>query len=259
MKKSKKIVKKSFGVVVYKRTEPIQFLMVRRKDTHSYIDFLRGNYEDNNMLKTMFETMTQNERHNIETKSFDEMWKELWSNHPSSKSNNHFWREQKHKAKQKFENGEWKIILSRSAPSPYQTADWGFPKGRMNKFKKETAKECALREFEEETGYSKNDIQISRGMGYSETNEGTDGKIYKNIYFPAELKNHNQEVPSISKDFRAGEISGIGWFSYEEALHAIRPYHKGKLKVLKDVHLFAHPSYEESSEDRSDISYSESE
>jgi ADP-ribose pyrophosphatase YjhB (NUDIX family) len=262
MKKTKKNIKKSYGIVLFRRTDPITFLLVRRKDTHSYIDFLRGNYDDNNMLQNMFDTMTRTERDNIKNKAFDEMWKELWKYQPAPKGNNSFFREQKRKAKHKYELGEWKLILSRCDPSIYTNPDWGFPKGRPNRYKKERPKECALREFEEETGYSQNDAVISNGMGFSEVNHGTDGKIYKNIYFPAELKNHTQEVPIIDKDFQAGEISGIGWFTYNEALQVIRPYHTGKLQILKDVHQFAWPSYvsdDEDEDDDEDTSYSNSE
>ena len=40
----------------------------------------------------------------------------------------------------------------------YISSEWEFPKGRRNN--KETNKECAEREFKEETNYNKNDYQL---------------------------------------------------------------------------------------------------
>ena len=43
----------SLGILVYRRNENgnIEYLMVQRKDTLGYVDFLRGKYSDTNLFQ----------------------------------------------------------------------------------------------------------------------------------------------------------------------------------------------------------------
>ena len=71
--------------------------------------------------------------------------------------------------------------------------EWGFPKGRRNY--KESNINCALREFEEETGYDKQSVSIIKNLlPFEETFVGSNLKSYKHIYFFAKcskLSNFN--------------------------------------------------------------------
>jgi len=60
-----------------------------------------------------------------------------------------------------FKNGQKYNLesLITNSTTNWETPEWEFPKGRRNYQENDLA--CALREFEEETGYSKNDINIS--------------------------------------------------------------------------------------------------
>jgi 8-oxo-dGTP pyrophosphatase MutT (NUDIX family) len=48
--------------------------------------------------------------------------------------------------------------LIQESKTTWDCPEWGFPKGRRNSYESEL--NCALREYEEETGYEKRDIAI---------------------------------------------------------------------------------------------------
>jgi 8-oxo-dGTP pyrophosphatase MutT (NUDIX family) len=89
----------SFGVIVFRRNPEgrREYLMIRRKDTLGYIDFMRGKYSipDSNggptpngrvptesaaikYVLNMFKQMTREEKIRLLTLSFDELWGQLW-------------------------------------------------------------------------------------------------------------------------------------------------------------------------------------
>ena len=57
-----------------------KFLMIRRKDSLGYVDFLRGRYKVNNLeyLQNMINEMTNDEKDRLLNKGFDELWTNLW-------------------------------------------------------------------------------------------------------------------------------------------------------------------------------------
>ena len=73
----------SYGVILYrKRPRGKEYLMICRRNTLGYIDFLRGKYipSQKYYILNMMKQMTQTELNDIVTKSFDELWNELWAN-----------------------------------------------------------------------------------------------------------------------------------------------------------------------------------
>ena len=64
----------SYGLVVFRLNEKgLQFLMIRRKDTFGYIDFIRGKYSPYNIeqLKNSINEMSVYEKKRILEDSFD--------------------------------------------------------------------------------------------------------------------------------------------------------------------------------------------
>ena len=68
--------------------QAIQYLMICRKDTLGYVDFLRGKYNvnDTRYVLNMILQMTEKERNNLLEKSFNELWSNLWSSDVSADS-----------------------------------------------------------------------------------------------------------------------------------------------------------------------------
>jgi len=72
----------SFGVIVFRINQnQRQYLMIRRKDTLGYIDFMRGKYSVTNhkYILNMLKQMTVSEKYKLSTFTFDNLWHELWS------------------------------------------------------------------------------------------------------------------------------------------------------------------------------------
>lgn len=214
----------------------VKFLMIQRKDTMGYIDFIRGKYPENNeeakqkMLQVCLHEMIFQEKQNLLTKTFDELWDDLWVNKNSKTYKNEY-----SLAKRKYEKLDIQKLINESK-TLYSFQEFGFPKGRRNM--KETNIACAEREFCEETGYSKEHYDFIKN--YPTIHEefvGTNGIRYRHIYYLVKMKN-NAPSPKINKNdiLQTGEVQNIGWFSYEECLNIIRPYDKAKSTMIENVY-----------------------
>ena len=108
----------------------------------------------------------------------------------------------------------------------------GFPKGRRNL--RESDKDCAMREFQEESGYKKEDYNIlDDEEPIEELFSGTNNIRYKHIYYLGESL---REIDlKIDKDNfnQVSEISKIKWFNFTDAYESIRYYNEEKRAVLK--------------------------
>ena len=76
----------SYGLIAYHKdvTDTIRFCLFRRRDTFEYMDFIRGLWNDST-VKTLFVLMTKEERSRLRNYMFQELWDDLWINHPKSR------------------------------------------------------------------------------------------------------------------------------------------------------------------------------
>lgn len=80
----------SFGIVCYRRRGPscpLEYLMVQRKDSLSYVEFIRGKYNLQNRayLLRLLSNMTRGERERLRSSEFDALWHGFWqSDHSRS-------------------------------------------------------------------------------------------------------------------------------------------------------------------------------
>jgi len=212
----------------------IKFLMIQRKHSLTYIDFLRGNYDinKNEPLKKLFLYMAPFEIQNIAKLDFDNLWNNLWN----KTSNNKQFQKEYIKSKNNFTSLiNTGIIYELINIKPlYNSTEWGFPKGKRNLFEKNL--DCALREFNEETTIENKDIYLLNKINniveeYTSTNNIT----YKHIYYFALANNSNEELYDIKTE-NNNEISNVGWFTWEEATQMIRGHYSEKLKVLNQTY-----------------------
>ena len=90
---------------------------------------------------------------------------------------------------------------------------------------------CALREYEEETGYDKRDLlMIKNILPYEEIFTGSNYKSYKHKYFIAKSNHSTQKHP-----FQESEVSDLKWFTFEEAIQKIRPYNIERINIIRLV------------------------
>jgi hypothetical protein len=149
----------SFGVICYKiENGEIKFLMIQRKDSLSFMEFMRGKYDITNLeyIKQLLLNMTINERNMIISLSFDEIWNYLWFQSENKNYTKEFY-ESKNKFNSLNDNNFLKNYIT-SIKSIFNEQEWGFPKGRRKI--KESDLDCAVREFYEETRILNNDIMV---------------------------------------------------------------------------------------------------
>ncbi len=229
----------SIGIILVDISSPQhKYLMIRRKDTLGYIDFIRGRYPSNNIgyIMNIINEMTESEKERITNYDFDTLWIKLWGN--GGGLNN--FAEQK-QSKDKFEllqkglciNGEIYTIfdLINSSTNKWKEPEWGFPKGRRNFNEKDF--ECGRREFQEETGISTDNINIIHNIiPIEEIFTGSNLKSYKHKYYIAILKNNNNIDIN---NFQKTEVSKIEWKNYDNAIDSIRPYNLEKIDLIKRI------------------------
>ena len=216
------------------------YLMIQRRDTIGFIDFLRGKYskkinadaEEMAKARTLVGEMTCFERYKLRTMTFDDLWDNTWRN-----KNSKLYKHEKDPAKKKFEKVDVFKLLS-EIECGYVETEIGFPKGRRNPG--ESEEECALREFHEETGYSKEQITLFDDTTWVEEFAGTDGVRYRLVYALALIRDNAVDFPDwkMNKVVSMGEISRIKWLTKDECCEQMRPYDEEKRKVLGRVHSF---------------------
>jgi 8-oxo-dGTP pyrophosphatase MutT (NUDIX family) len=229
----------SIGIIVIRIiNSKIETLMIRRKDSLAFVDFMRGKYslEDKDYIENLFEKMTINERNFIKNSDFYSLWNYLWGENIANQYKN----EEKiskykfDKIKEGyyiFENNYCKLDkIIDSCKKIYDQPEWGFPKGRRNYQEKDIM--CGLREFEEETGYNKSNVLILGNiLPYEEIFTGSNYKSYKHKYFIGYIKNNIYP----ENDFQIQEISKIEWVDIENAPNYIRNYNVEKKNIIIEI------------------------
>jgi len=165
-----------------------RYLLIQRRDSLSFIDFVRGKYHPQNLayLQQLFRYMTDDERALVSDPATDfaALWATVW-HRPIGSHQGHEYGE----ARASFEalRGGYQLrvvgavgaegaaadvasvasvslaSLVATTTSAYPTErEWGFPKGRRKV--KEPDATAAVREFSEETLYAPTDIELLPGF-----------------------------------------------------------------------------------------------
>ena len=235
----------SFGVIVFRNNPSHQreYLMIRRKDTLGYIDFMRGKYgvSDVHYILNMVKQMTVRERQGLLDHSFDTLWNTLWhgtgdTDEPKSDTEaSKQCKSEEFGAKYKFNclkaNGTLAELIERSQDEVWEEPEWGFPKGRRNYQEKDY--ECALREMTEETGYDVSTMKnIKNVLPYEEIFLGSNYKSYKHKYYLMYMDYADSIRPST---YDTSEVSAMAWKTFDECLKVIRPYNVDKVRILSQI------------------------
>ena len=232
----------SYGIILFRSSlNGLQFLMIRRKDSFGYIDFIRGKYSPYNIehIQNIVNEMSNPEKDRLLNGTFDKLWNYMWSETANSQ-----YKSEEVASSKKFElikNGVFiddnKITLNdiiKNSNTKWLETEWEFPKGRRNYQEKDI--DCALREFEEETGIFKKKIQIIENViPFEEIFIGTNYKSYKHKYFLAYI-NETHDKEEILSNFQQTEVSKIEWKTLDECLESIRPYNLEKKQLIKNIY-----------------------
>lgn len=249
----------SYGCITY-RINPIknriEYLLICRKNTLGYIDFMRGKYSPRVLyyIMNMIKQMTIAEKEGLLCKSFATLWKELWGEtvvssrykYEESNSRNNFL--QIAISRDDFTNDKtihannlyvqqgsilWNMVYQ-SLQDNYQwnEPEWGFPKGRRNNMEKDY--DCAIREFTEETGINTMALHpVTNISPFYETFIGSNYKMYKHKYYLCNIDYY--ESLKYINCFEKGEVSKMEWNTFEDCLVRIRDYNYEKKKIISNV------------------------
>jgi 8-oxo-dGTP pyrophosphatase MutT (NUDIX family) len=219
----------------------LRYLFIQRRNSLSMIEFIRGKYKINDIeyLNDTFYLMPNNEKEELMTNSFDDLWKSIWNN-----NNNHSFMSEYEDSKKKYEtlkkgteidvyNLKIKISLDnliKNNKSNYHDQEWGLPKGRRNL--NETDIEAAFREFEEETNIKKINVDQMNIHPFNELFMGSNKTRYKHKYYMGQIK--KKIKLEISTD--NNEVRNIQWFTANQSFNKIRDYNFEKRMMIKNVH-----------------------
>ena len=252
----------SYGIIVCRintiSSVPFpEFLMICRKKTLGYIDFMRGKYSTTNKyyIMNMLKQMTVEERSSLLIHTFDELWNAMWKSEDkenvssiSAEIESNQYRQEEINSKSKY-NALVKGIYSQNEfynlesmvkesyeYTSWNEQEWGFPKGRRNY--QENEYECAIREFTEETGYSGKWLKMVVNIyPFEEVFMGSNYKTYKHKYFLTFM----DYAESLKHVFVSNtEVSNVEWLSYDECMSKIRPYNQEKKDMITKVNNCIH-------------------
>ena len=239
-------------------TSCLEYLMVQRKDSLSFVEFVRGKYNIQNRgyLLKLLSGMTTEERVHLVTKSFDELWHGFWQ---SGHSRTFFKEYEQSKARFTMLKSGYYIrpvsmssagssgeeffslaVALNSTTSNHFDTEFGFPKGRRNI--NETDLQCALREFSEETGILVSDITVLSNVGgpCEEIFTGSNGVRYRHVYYVAELKPESRVwdyvgVIPVVDPVQLREVKSVGWFDAEGVMERLRVENSERREMFSDL------------------------
>jgi 8-oxo-dGTP pyrophosphatase MutT (NUDIX family) len=248
----------SIGVVAF-RFHPekrcIQYLMIRRKDTLGYMDFMRGKFPiyQKNYILNMMKQMTVDEKRRLRNKAL--LLKNVADTgcnggYPGSSANSINGpagpppppapscgvtiKDKIHALIVGIDNNGDKydmfsLLTESELHGTWLEPEWGFPKGRRNQ--QENDYDCALREFSEETGYESKCLKNIRNIiPFEEIFTGSNYKSYRHKYYLMYID--FADSLSVSKPYQKSEVSAMEWKTIDECILSIRPYNLEKIRML---------------------------
>ena len=241
LKKIKNIISK---VNLDNYNDMIQYLMIQRKNSLNYIEFIRGKYDLNNInyLENIFNLLSVDEKDVIRNNDFDKLWNDLWDK--NKKENKNEYNDSKikfNKLKKGFYTRKNDIsiyydldMLINNQIFNYEYPEWGFPKGRRNL--KEKNVDCAKREFQEETNLEDKDYYILNMLPLDEVYLSTNNSKYKHIYYIGQYNSNKELLIDDDNINQQIEVGDIRWLGFDDSIKHIRDYNIEKKTILCNLH-----------------------
>jgi len=201
---------------------------------------MRGKYklESPEYIQLLMNGMTVEERGRLIATPFDRLWEQLWNG-----QNTRQFRNEHDAAKRIFEalkttgdvHGHQMSHFIGHVTTAWEEAEWGFPKGRRALH--EARRDCALREFREETGFPEAVLHVlEEEAPLVESYTGTNGIPYQQTYFLGACAASTIAALQPTNRVMSREVGNIGWFTFEEAFAKIRETNREKRALLTDLH-----------------------
>ena len=267
----KKICKKTYGVSIcrYNKNQ-VEILMIKKRYTYSFFSFVFGYYKKYNkkQIKSMFNTMTIEEKIDIMSLNFSILWYRIWLTNPDQNynfynnykntdnnnngiknieinknteifiDNNLYYYKKKHIFERTFLKDGGKKIKKLIQLSMNYELEWEIPKGGSSE--NETDVLCACRELEEETNITVGDYILLHDIE-PVTITNIDFKVtYMTRYYIGYMKNNSKYKPLINFNNKnqVSEISDIKWFNVNDIVRKTNSnniYIKKKYNELENI------------------------
>jgi 8-oxo-dGTP pyrophosphatase MutT (NUDIX family) len=223
-----------------------QYLLVQRKDSLSYVEYIRGkySYENRAYIMKLFENMTIDERNRITQNEFDTLWKELWQVTDCTT-----YQREYNDSRIKFDmlkTGYYikvtdtniffniQYVLQNTSSILDQT-EWGFPKGRRNINEDDCT--CAFREFSEETSIPLDQVNVfDHVKPFEEIFSGSNHVRYRHVYYLA-ISTNPKPISRVNpkNKMQCKEVKDMRWLWYNEAQELIRSYNVERKELFRRV------------------------
>ena len=233
----------SYGVILYNYGEDgeTSIVLVERKDSLSYIEFMRGKYKsifDVEYIKLLFSRFSKKELGEIDKYDFDTLWKKLWIH--TETINPRIKREYKkskidfNKLKEGYKKGNEFISIQtmlKMVSIPYLSNEWEIPKGRRKMH--ENNRCTAIREFYEETNVNPSTYKLYKNIiPIVEEYVGINKVRYKHVYYIGNTGYQSRLTLDKDNKDQYTEIKDLQWCSENECLEKIRVYDNNKRNVI---------------------------
>jgi len=263
-----KYTKYSYGIVCARyniTTQKVEILLVQRRCTYAYAEFLTKAYADDSRLMSLLNNMTHDEKTDILTFDFGRMWSRIWFINPESP----YTPEDQRLTKDQYDNylyykngflktyadsKKLKYFISKSIDTGML---WEVPKGRKNNG---TEKDivCAIREFSEETGIQPEEYTLLDDSPIMHTAESTKVKyvsqyhlaLYKQPYRGRDCNKFNFLKLDYDNIHQIAEVSGAAWMDLDkiksidtgnkltQVAKIVNKVLRKKYKIVKLVNIF---------------------
>lgn len=229
----------AYGIIAVTRDEGgnLRYLVLKRRDTFEYTDFVRGFWTREADILNMFGRMTAKEKYRIRNYVFDELWEDMWVDKTFRvyiDGYNH--------SKKKYEMAKKYIVKAlETSPTTIVDTEWEFPKGKKATYK-ENPLRCALREFEEETTIPVDEVIVSsEAPDYCERFYGTNNKVYVNNYFVGNVRTTIhipvKSIDGIRKETVSAEAEELRWVTLEEARGMLSEARFDMLEKIQETYI----------------------
>lgn len=225
----------SYGVVVVKGNDLLdcKVAMIMRQDSYDYQSLIKNVGIDQTLIKDIARGITKTEKQKLLTKSFKDMWDELYGHTrwavDSKTSNNR--NKVFNMSKDRFDLLNIRsIVYDLNIDALSNEPDWSIPKGKLKN--QESWLTCALRELKEEININKHDLKYIDDTPIYHLRTGSDGRSYLTVYYIAILKDGIEVVfkPQYT------EIKAVEWKSISDVKTNMKYFpikeFKTKLKTI---------------------------
>ena len=233
--------KTSYGIAMCRynqlKNKQVEILMIKKRYTYHYFSFVFGQYKkyNNKQLQYLFNNMTFGEKVDILSMNFSTMWYRLWLSNPEKNYNIYnLYKDDKNndkenrinhiecyfRKKEKFES----IFLKDSGKrlrrlinnSSNSVSPWEIPRG--SKKLNELDMNCAIREFEEETGIYSDKYSMLWDEKPIIASHKDENIVYRGVYYIAYLNKTSDWIPKINFETsnQLSEVEQIQWVSLDE-------------------------------------------